>query len=702
MSSTIHHHSPRRAERLVLLVFTLLLSSALTSGLPIPLNHQVDRFHGRAHKRYLWARQDVAGVDPFGEPLVSTDAQAPSPSTAGAISTSTQAQPSSTAAAVSSELPEAAVSAQPTSTAASTSTQSSILFETSSSTQPISTLTSSSTPPAGFPTAPPSSSSTASASASAAASSPAGPSTSETRSVSSEPGSRTISVGSPSQISRGISPTSTSSEGRASGALASSFWENKGAVAAIFTLAGIAALVMIIFISLLLRKRRRERQIEEAIQPLHGSDATEFESSIESSSMVEEKEGSLSAPILLDVGGVMSEPQAALHRDLDYRTTNRGADPYGTNVYDDGAGFAGAGRPKSMVPRQQQEEFQRCRKSASRFDAALGRILVLLKGDDDFLGLGCDPWNPSLPRIIRRLLFSVNLAHCSALQAAFRSAAQRTRHAALGLRYYSAAVKQAYLEPISSHPGVTCLSLNKPQSKNAISLTMLKELGECLETAHYDPSIRVLILRSSTVGSFCAGADLAERRTMSQSQVNKFLVDLRHALGRLENLPMPTIAAIDGPALGGGLELSLACDLRVAGHSVTKIGLPETKLGIIPGAGGTQRATRLIGPSRAKDLIFTARILSATEASEWGLVDYVSSEGTSGYDRALQLAEKITANAPLALRAAKQAISRSEDLALESGLDFERTSYEVLLKTKDRIEALEAFREKRKPIFKGE
>ncbi|KAG6833944.1 hypothetical protein H0H87_007955 [Tephrocybe sp. NHM501043] len=189
---------------------------------------------------------------------------------------------------------------------------------------------------------------------------------------------------------------------------------------------------------------------------------------------------------------------------------------------------------------------------------------------------------------------------------------------------------------------------------------------------------------------------------MSQVQVAKFLVDLRDALGKLENLPMPTIAAIDGPALGGGLELSLACDLRVAGHSVQKIGLPETSLGIIPGAGGTQRTTRLLGPSKAKDLIFTARTLNAEEALAWGLVDYVSSPGSSAFDRALTVADAIAKNAPLALRAAKQAVSRSEDLALETGLDFERASYETLLSTQDRLEALQAFREKRKPVFKGE
>ncbi|PBL02304.1 enoyl-CoA hydratase [Armillaria gallica] len=266
----------------------------------------------------------------------------------------------------------------------------------------------------------------------------------------------------------------------------------------------------------------------------------------------------------------------------------------------------------------------------------------------------------------------------------------------------STSLPQAFLEPITSHPGVTCLSLNRPQSKNAISMRMLQDIRENLEAVHFDKSVRVLIVRSTTVGSFCAGADLIERRTMSQDQVAKFLVDLRAALGQLESLPMPTIAAIDGPALGGGLELSLACDLRVAGSTVTKIGLPETALGIMPGAGGTQRATRILGVSKAKDLIFTARMLSAPEALEWGLVDYVSSPESNAFERALTLAKTISSNAPLALRAAKQAISRSEDLSLETGLDFERASYETLLSTSDRREALEAFKEKRRPVFKGE
>lgn len=268
--------------------------------------------------------------------------------------------------------------------------------------------------------------------------------------------------------------------------------------------------------------------------------------------------------------------------------------------------------------------------------------------------------------------------------------------------FASAPSNEAFLEPAIDFPGITFLTLNRPQAKNAISIRLLQEFRECLEAVRSDNSVHTLIVRSKEPGSFCAGADLAERRTMTKPQVEKFLLDLRGALGLLENLPVPTIAAIDGPALGGGLELGLACDLRVAGSSVTKIGLPEVRLGIIPGAGGTQRATRLLGISKAKDLIFTGRMLTAQEALEWGMVDYVSEPGQTAFDRALHLAKEMSSSAPLALRAAKLAISRAPELALESGLDFENACYQPLLNSKDRDEALLAFKEKRPPKFRGE
>jgi methylglutaconyl-CoA hydratase len=137
------------------------------------------------------------------------------------------------------------------------------------------------------------------------------------------------------------------------------------------------------------------------------------------------------------------------------------------------------------------------------------------------------------------------------------------------------------------------------------------------------PSTRVLIIHSSKPGSFCAGADLKERRGMSDEDITIFLDELNDLCRKIETLRMPTIAAIDGPALGGGLEIALACDIRVAGHAVDKIGLPECRMGIIPGAGGTQRLPRLIGVPRAKELIFTGRILDSNIALVYGVWSYL-------------------------------------------------------------------------------
>lgn len=167
--------------------------------------------------------------------------------------------------------------------------------------------------------------------------------------------------------------------------------------------------------------------------------------------------------------------------------------------------------------------------------------------------------------------------------------------------------------------GVVQLNLNRPQSKNALGKNMLSELQECLEyLQHQLPTdSRTILVQSLVGGVFCAGADLKERREMNETEVAQFVHKLRKTFGQVEQIPLPTIAVIDGAALGGGLELALCCDLRVSSAKAI-LGLPETQLAIIPGAGGTQRLPRLIGLSKAKELIFTGRRLSANEALKYG------------------------------------------------------------------------------------
>ncbi|RHZ86203.1 hypothetical protein Glove_53g29 [Diversispora epigaea] len=210
---------------------------------------------------------------------------------------------------------------------------------------------------------------------------------------------------------------------------------------------------------------------------------------------------------------------------------------------------------------------------------------------------------------------------------------------------------------------------------------------------------RVVVLRSLVDRAFCSGADLKERANMSPNEVKKFIQNIQRVFRDLETLPIPTIAVIDGAALGGGLELALCCDIRVSGKSA-KIGLPETKLAIIPGAGGTQRLSRLIGIAKAKELIFTGRILNSQNALDSGIVNYAVQEGSS-YPFALKLAKEILPNGPIALEMAKLAIDRGIQLDLDSALEFENACYAQVIPTEDRIEGLKAFREKRPPIYGG-
>ncbi len=246
---------------------------------------------------------------------------------------------------------------------------------------------------------------------------------------------------------------------------------------------------------------------------------------------------------------------------------------------------------------------------------------------------------------------------------------------------------------------VVTLTLDRPEVMNAISFPALKRLRcLCAELAE-DLSIRAIILTGAGDRAFCAGADLKERRSMPEELVPVFIRNIRAAADDFQSLPQPTIGAVNGFALGGGTELLLACDLRVAAPHA-KLGLTETALAIIPGGGGTQRLPRLIGRARAKDLILTARRVDAAEAERIGLVNRVAPEGGL-MEAAREMAESIAANGPVAVRAAKRAIDRGSELPLPEALEEETRCYQLTVPTRDRREALVAFGEKRRPSFEG-
>ncbi|XP_005106654.2 methylglutaconyl-CoA hydratase, mitochondrial [Aplysia californica] len=251
--------------------------------------------------------------------------------------------------------------------------------------------------------------------------------------------------------------------------------------------------------------------------------------------------------------------------------------------------------------------------------------------------------------------------------------------------------------------GIAVFSLRRFRVKNAMGRNVLKRLHDAMEEVKFDTGVRCVVIRSEVPGVFCAGADLKERLTMSEKEVAAFVAGIRANVTGLHNLPMPTIAALDGAALGGGLEMALSCDLRVAASNA-KIGLVETALAIIPGGGGTQRLPRIVGPSVAKELIFTSRVMDGWQAKEYGVVNHCveqNDNGDAAYLRALKLAEEILPNGPIGVRMAKAAINKGFEVDLESGLKFEEAYYAQVIPTKDRIEGLKAFKEKRVPKYEG-
>ena len=247
--------------------------------------------------------------------------------------------------------------------------------------------------------------------------------------------------------------------------------------------------------------------------------------------------------------------------------------------------------------------------------------------------------------------------------------------------------------------GLGLITLSRPEAANAMSVQLLEELGATLDQVHRDPAVRVVLLTGAGEKAFCAGADLKERQGMSDRQVKEIVRLIGATVTKVETLAQPVIAVINGVAFGGGLELALACDLRIAARHA-KVGLTETSLGIIPGAGGTQRLPRLIGIEKGKELIYTARRLHAEQAKSYGLVTYVY-ESHERLDKALQLAGEIAKNAPLALVQAKLAINQGVEVDLTTGLKIESLAYNELISTQDRLEGLRAFQEKRAPHYLG-
>jgi enoyl-CoA hydratase/carnithine racemase len=246
---------------------------------------------------------------------------------------------------------------------------------------------------------------------------------------------------------------------------------------------------------------------------------------------------------------------------------------------------------------------------------------------------------------------------------------------------------------------VAVLTLNRPDVMNSLNFGMLRALKAKMEALQFDPEVRVVIVTGAGEKSFCAGADLKERAALSEVQVKEFILTIRGLFSFIENLPKPVIAAVNGIALGGGTELALACDLRVASYTAT-MGLTETRLAIIPGAGGTQRLPRLVGRGKAKELIFTGRRVDAQEALQIGLANKVCSPETL-LDECRALAAMICETGPIAIQQAKYAINHGLETDINTGLAIESNAYWITIPTEDRLEGLAAFREKRKPVYKG-
>ncbi|MEU5312105.1 enoyl-CoA hydratase-related protein [Streptomyces sp. NPDC021562] len=253
---------------------------------------------------------------------------------------------------------------------------------------------------------------------------------------------------------------------------------------------------------------------------------------------------------------------------------------------------------------------------------------------------------------------------------------------------------------VRRHGQVAELVLDRPKAMNAVSADMARSIVAACAALSADRDARVVVVTSSHERAFCVGADLKERNSMTDAELVRARPLSRGAYTGVLELPMPTIAAVHGYALGGGFELALSCDVIVADGTAV-VGLPEVSVGVIPGGGGTQLLPRRVGAARAAELIFSARRVEAPEAHELGLVDQLVE---AGQDRsaALALAARMAANSPVGLRAAKRALRLGQGLDLRAGLEVEDAAWRSVAFSGDRAEGVAAFNEKRKPQWPGE
>jgi len=248
--------------------------------------------------------------------------------------------------------------------------------------------------------------------------------------------------------------------------------------------------------------------------------------------------------------------------------------------------------------------------------------------------------------------------------------------------------------------GVMTLTLNRPEIMNSLNFDLLRALRDHIESVRFNKDVRVVIITGAGEKAFCAGADLKERATMPPDKVKEFILTIRNLFTAIENLNKPVIAAVNGIALGGGTEMALAADIRIAAQNAL-MGLTETRLAIIPGAGGTQRLPRLVGKGKAKELIFTGQRINAEEALRIGLANEICPLEDL-LDEARSMAAMICETGPIAIEQAKYAINYGLETDLSTGLAIESNAYWLTIPTQDRLEGLAAFREKRKPKYKGE